>query len=170
MKTLDLEKLYNVLCTVRDKEDLLKEGGKYYNLLNDTSIFYSNYGFDRFILDYSFSFTPLDIYSKQGIKDIVVSRSYWIDRDCEVNEEIYVPIQLLSLSPGELEEWIENRIKECETEEANNKKQEIGIKLAELRNSLLQTKSHEISTADIIEIITAETEEEFKEIVKKIVR
>lgn len=170
MKTLDLEKLYEVLCTVIDRQHLLEEEGEFYELLRGQHEFHSLIGFENFILEYSFSFTPLDYHNHTGIKDIVVSRSYWIDSDYEVNEEIYVPVQLLSLSPWELEGWIENRIKECEVEEEKKKEQEIGIKLVELRNSLLQTKSHEISTADIIEIITTETEEEFKEIVKNIRR
>ena len=97
-----------------DRQHLLEEDGKYFDLLSGQHEFHSGIDFESFILEYSFSFTPLDYYNRTGVRDIVVSRAYYIERDYEINEEICVPIQLLSLSPGELEEWIENRIKECE--------------------------------------------------------
>lgn len=140
MKTLDLEKLYNVLCTVMDRQHLLEEDDKYFDLLSGQHGFHSGIDFESFILEYSFSFTPLDSYSKQGIEGIVVSRSYHIERDFEISEEICVPIQLLSLSPGELEEWIENRIKECEVESENNKKQEIQKLLTEIEQRQQELK------------------------------
>lgn len=134
MKTLDLEKLYNVLCTVVDRQDLLEEEDKYFDLLNGRHEFHSSVSFESFILEYSFSFTPFDYFIHTGIKDIVVSRSYCIERDYEVNEEVSVPAQLLSLSQAELEEWIENRIQQCiESEqiarENKVKKLEMEIKL-----------------------------------------
>lgn len=140
MKTLDLEKLYNVLCTVMGRQHLLEEDGKYFDLLSGQHAFHSGIDFESFVLEYSFSFTPLDYYNRTGVRDIVVSRAYYIERDYEINEEICVPIQLLSLSPVELEEWIENRIKECEAEEANNKEHEIQKLLTEIGQKQQQLK------------------------------
>lgn len=140
MKTLDLEKLYNVLCTIIDRQHLLEDEDKFYELLRGQHEFHSGIDFESFILEYSFSFTPLDYCDRTGVRDIVVTRSYWIDRDYEVNEEICVPIQLLSLSPVELEKWIENRIKECEAEEANNKEHEIQKLLTEIEQRQQELK------------------------------
>lgn len=125
MKTLDLEKVYSVLCTVIGRQHLLEEEGKHYDLLYNTSNFYPEYdGFENFLSYYSFKFVFKDY--GDSIKGLEVFNDDLVPyEDYSLDEHILVPIQLLSMSPAELEEWIEVRIKECELENEVSKQNEI---------------------------------------------
>lgn len=125
MKKLDLEKVYNVLCTVIGRQHLLEEEGKHYDLLYNTSNFYpEDDGFENFLSYYSFKF----VFKGYGdsIKGLEVFNNDLVPyEDYSLDEHIIIPIQLLSMSPVELEEWIEIRIKECERESEVSKQSEI---------------------------------------------
>ncbi len=97
MKTLDLEKLWEVMNTISQKQEDLDEQNIFVNLLGYRSEYYGR-SFESFLDYYSFKFED---------DNIVVYNNDRVTYEDFSNEDYsYIPICLLSFSAEKIEDWM----------------------------------------------------------------
>ena len=101
MKTLDLEKLWEVMDTISLKQQDLDEQNIFVNLLGHMSGYYGQ-SFESFLDYYSFKFEDdnIVVYNNDGVPF----------EDYNNEDYSYVPICLLSFSAEQIEEWVKTEI------------------------------------------------------------
>ena len=102
MKTLDLEKLWEVCNTLSEKQSELAEHDTFISLLGNSSDF-SAYSFEQFLEYYSFKIEEdmIIVYNNDGVPY----------EDYTNNDFSYVPIPVLGFGEKELKNWIDEEIK-----------------------------------------------------------
>lgn len=100
---LDLEKLWQILNILSNKQDELCEQDIYVSLLGNNSM-YSSPSFESFLEYYSFKI------DKENI--VVFNQDDIPYENYNNNDFSYVPVCLLSFSAENLEEWIDNEIQD----------------------------------------------------------
>lgn len=125
MKTLDLEKVYNILVHISAREEVLNDRGIFNTILphNSTDSIYKGYDFDMFVSFYSFKFFKEDIprYSEYLLvynDDPVPFESY------TEGKFMFIPTPLLDMSSEQLDEWIDFRIIESQLQAAKEKEED----------------------------------------------
>jgi hypothetical protein len=125
MKTLDLEKLWEVCNILAEKESEFAEHSTYVYLLGRTSNYCSS-SFDKFLKYYSFKIEE---------DEIVIYNNDGIPYEDYTNDDFsYIPTCLLPFSRKELDEWIDDEV------EKQLKQQELG-KLQEKESIKLQIEN-----------------------------
>jgi hypothetical protein len=121
MKTLDLEKLWEVCNILSEKESEFAECNTYVHLLGSRSNF-SAYSFEQFLNYYSFKIEEdvITVYNNDGVPY----------EDYTNNDYSYIPSVLLSFSRKELDEWIDDEVaKQLKQQEFNKIQEKENIKL-----------------------------------------
>jgi hypothetical protein len=121
MKTLDLEKLWEVCNILSEKESEFAEHSTYVYLLGRTSNYCSS-SFDKFLEYYSFKIegNEIVIFNNDGIPY----------EDYTNNDYSYIPPVLLSFSRENLEKWIDDEVeKQLKQQELDKLQEKDSIKL-----------------------------------------
>jgi hypothetical protein len=121
MKTLDLDKLWEVCNILSEKESEFAEQSDYIYLLGNRSNFIA-YSFEHFLEYYSFKIVE---------DEIMIFNDDGVPYESYTNEDFsYIPSVLLSFSRKELDEWIENEIeRQLKQQEFNRLQEKENIKL-----------------------------------------
>jgi hypothetical protein len=115
MKTLDLEKVWQVMNTLSGRELGLSEQNCYVSLLGNSSN-YCQQEFDSFLSYYSF---------KVEDDNIVIFNDDGVPYESYTNQDFsYIPICLLSFSAEKIEKWIEEETEKQLKQQELNKIQE----------------------------------------------
>ena len=131
MKTLDLEKTWQILNRISLKMDELSEKDIFVSLLGNRSSFGAS-TFESFLEYYSFKIEndTIIVFNDDGIP--------W--EDYTTNDFSYIPLTLLNFNEQELENWmkeeIENQLKQQEVEKLQ-RKEEIKTQIERLQKKLL---------------------------------